>query len=522
MSPPTRMVVVWCPDWPIVAAGIDGGMVSAAIVFANRVVACSAAARREGVKRGLRRREAQARCPELVILERDESTDARAFEPVIVALEEICPRIEIIRPGVCAFAARGPSRYFGGDEAVRRLVMKTAGVPCNVGVADGQFAARLAARASDDAHVSTAGRVVPPGAEATSVFLAPFPVASLDRPELADLLVRLGVRTLGQFAALPAPQVLGRFGPDGEAAHRLAQGRDDRPLVARVVPPDCTKAAEIDPPAERAEQAAFVAKALADELHDDLRHRALACTRIVIEAETEHGEHLARVWRHDGALTAQAIAERVRWQLDGWLQGSAAERPTSGITLVRLSPDEVKADTGRQDGFWGGATQADERAGRALARVQGMLGPDAAGTAVIVGARGRPTASSSFRGAILEWLIQRGASQNVKSPRGRGRCRHPRRRSFTGRKSGPNLSIATAGRSRSPAAACSDAIRCGCQSTARLGATLLVGPDRGRSTSVGGIRRSIVVARMQAVMADGSAHLLAVEGGRWWVEATYD
>ena len=38
--------------------------------------------------------------------------------------------------------------------------------------------------------------------------------AALDRPELTDLLRRLGLRTLGDFAALPAADVLARFGFD--------------------------------------------------------------------------------------------------------------------------------------------------------------------------------------------------------------------------------------------------------------------------------------------------------------------
>ncbi len=39
-----RMLVVWCPDWPVVAAGAPpAGQV--AVVHANRVVACSPAAR---------------------------------------------------------------------------------------------------------------------------------------------------------------------------------------------------------------------------------------------------------------------------------------------------------------------------------------------------------------------------------------------------------------------------------------------------------------------------------------------
>src|SRR5918998_914526 len=65
-----RMVVVWCPDWPVVAAGAPPDSLTA-VVHANRVVACSEAARAEGVRPGLRRREAQSRCPELELLASD-------------------------------------------------------------------------------------------------------------------------------------------------------------------------------------------------------------------------------------------------------------------------------------------------------------------------------------------------------------------------------------------------------------------------------------------------------------------
>ncbi|MBW3557856.1 MAG: DNA polymerase Y family protein, partial [Actinobacteria bacterium] len=146
-----RTLVVWCPDWPVTAALLSepgraaDEVVPAAVVHANLVVACSAAARAEGVQRGLRRREAQARCPGLVVVERDAGAEARAFEPVVATLDSLCPRIEILRPGCCAFATRGPSRYFGGDEALTALVVQTVPVPCRVGVADGPFAALLAA-----------------------------------------------------------------------------------------------------------------------------------------------------------------------------------------------------------------------------------------------------------------------------------------------------------------------------------------------------------------------------------------
>jgi protein ImuB len=510
----TRTLVVWCPDWPVTAAGV-GPDEPAAVFHANRVIACSAAARAEGVQRGIRRREAQGRCPELVVLDHDPSRDARAFEPVVAALDELCPRIEILRPGRCALASRGPARYFGGeaalvDKVASTLAPKVAG-GVRIGIADGPFAAMLAARTS---------AVVPAGR--SREFLAGFPVTALERPELADLLQRLGLRRLGDLAGLPPAQVLARFGPDGELAHRLARGLDERPLQARIPPPDYSASAELDPPADRVDRAAFVAKSLADSLHEELATRGLACTRILIEAETEHGEELARLWRHDGALTAGAIAERVRWQLDGWLNASAwGDRPTSGIAKVRLTPDEVRPDTGRQLGFWGGSTLLDERAARALARVQGMLGPASVGTAVLQGGR-----SPAERVRFVPWGDAREADRPELdaslSP-------------WPGAVPPPAPALVHA-----PALAASvvDTDGGDVQVTGRgvcSGAPASLSIDGGPWAAVVGWAGPWPVeerwwdppehrrrARFQLLTSSGHAVLAAVEGGRWWIEATYD
>ena len=513
--PAPRTLVVWCPDWPIAAAGVDA-QTPAAVLHANRVIACSAGARREGVVRGIRRREAQARCPELEIVENDPHRDARAFEPVVAALDDVCPRIEIVRPGVCAFLMRGPTRYFGGDDAVAARTLELAGVDCRVGIADGRFAAGLAARQAR--HGETRWQSIAIGA--TRAFLAPFPIKVLDRPELADLLVRLGIRTLGDLAALPPSSVLARFGPDGELAWRLARGLEERPLAARTPPPDLALEAELDPPADRADRAAFVAKSLADQLHDELGRRGLACTRIAIEAETEHGEHHIRLWRHDGALTPGAIAERVRWQLDGWLTSTpigARNRPTAGITLVRLTPDEVRPDDGRQLGFWGGTTLQDERAARALARVQGMIGLDGVLTAVRQGGR-----SPAEQIRLVPWGDARVAEAPSDPP-------------WPGNVPSPAPALVH----RDPVAAeVVDASGAPVRVTGRGLCT--AGPAR--LSIINGTWDEIVAwagpwpvderwwdpkerrrrARFQLLTAGGAAHLAAVEGGRWWIEATYD
>jgi protein ImuB len=170
--------------------------------------------------------------------------------------------------------------------------------------------------------------------------------------------------------------VLARFGTDGATAHRLAAGLDERLPATRPPSPDLAVEAELEPPAERVDTAAFVGRALASELHATLSARGHVCTRLVIMAETEHGERFERVWRLD-LFCAGVVADRVRWQLDGWLNGTAAHRPTAGISLLRLVPDELATAAGRQLGFWGGSGGADERVVRALARVEGLLGPEA-------------------------------------------------------------------------------------------------------------------------------------------------
>ncbi|MEV6489731.1 DNA polymerase Y family protein, partial [Actinoplanes sp. NPDC051633] len=225
--------MIWCPDWPVIAAEIVDGVPAAgpvAVLHANRVVACSEAARLEGVRRGLRRREAQGRCSRLVVVDHDPGRDARAFEPVVTAIEEVAAGVEVIRPGACALAARGPARYFGGEEAAAERIVEQVAQACEVesqaGIAEGVFAAGLAARD---------GRIVAPGR--TREFLAGVTVEALERPELTDLLRRLGVKTLGDFAALPPSDVLTRFGFDGALAHRLAAGFDHRPLAVRRPPP---------------------------------------------------------------------------------------------------------------------------------------------------------------------------------------------------------------------------------------------------------------------------------------------
>ncbi|MBP2476273.1 protein ImuB [Crossiella equi] len=387
---PLRLLVVWCPEWPVIAAARAAGLevfTPAAVVAQGRVLACTESAREEGVRRGLRRREAQARCPQLVVFEDDPVRDARLFEPVALGIEELAPGIEIVRPGLVALPAQGPEGYFGDEGAAEALVDQVgalAGVECQVGIADGIFAATLAAHR---------GVLVPPGR--SPEFLGGLGIGELAQPaervegraELVDLLRRLGLRTLGEFGALPEREVASRFGAPAVLAHRLARGLEERPPDRRVPPAELAVSEHFEEPVDRVDAAAFAARALAERLQELLVDRGLACTRLGIQARTENGEELARVWRCAEPLSANGIADRVRWQLEGWLRVGG---PSAGLTVLRVAPEEVVDAGVLQLDLWKGegAVQLAERAARAFVRVQGLLGPDAVVTGVLGGGRG--------------------------------------------------------------------------------------------------------------------------------------
>jgi protein ImuB len=397
VSEPLRLIAVWCPDWPVTTARVEAGLpvdAPIAVVTANRVVACSHAAREHGVRRGLRRREAQAHCPQLIVIPRDEAAEARVFEPVVAALEAIAPGVEITRPGLAAIGVRGPTRYFGGETGVLHALSRgVAGIPALagadllIGIADGGFAAEQAARR---------GVVVDAGS--SPAFLKDLPIETLDpsgASPLIDLLRRLGIRTLGACAALPARDVLARFGPDGAWAHRQAGGRDDRPVSGRRPPTEFTVTLDLEPPVDRVDTVTFSARGVAEQFVTDLAAHGLACTCLELQALSENGEETVRRWRHAGVLSTVDVLDRVRWQLEGWLSGAPrgacdpgrSPGPTGGVTRLRLVPVEAVPTGAHQQALWGGSGAEDERAARALARVQTLLGHGSVLTPVLDGGR---------------------------------------------------------------------------------------------------------------------------------------
>lgn len=206
-----------------------------------RVGEVSGAAEGFGVYRGMALGEALARCPELRLVPGDPLRTARAWEEMAGALEGIGAALELARPGLAYFAADGLRGLHGGEAGVIAAAGRALrGAGCGgdrggagrIGAGPTRFCALAAALRARPRRA----RVLRGTAEARR-HLAACPVDLLaHRAETAGLvepLRRLGIRTLGELAALGPGPLADRFGEPGLLARRLALG-EDTPLRPRA------------------------------------------------------------------------------------------------------------------------------------------------------------------------------------------------------------------------------------------------------------------------------------------------
>lgn len=391
-----RLLAVWVPDWPVVALTLehlhrpagggarhapppDPALEPVAVVGARGVRAASAPAREAGVRRGMRLRVARSLCPDLVVVPPQPEREARAFEPVMAALSTVLAEPVVVRPGLALSGARGPARWFGGEEEVAQAlveaVARDVGVECFVGGGDSLLTAVLAARS---------GVLVPAGRAAD--FLAPWGLRSVlaavptereraqTEPHL-ETLTRLGLRTLADLARLPRADVAARFGSVGEQVHRLAAGEAWQVPTCPRPAADIDSALTLDPPVARADAAAFAARTLAERLSASLVGSGLAAGRLRVEAECEDGCVLSRSWMLETVPSPADLTDRVRWQIEGWLAGRAGHRPASALVRLRLLALELAPAGTSQAGLWSApGDQGRRRALRAAERVESLLG----------------------------------------------------------------------------------------------------------------------------------------------------
>lgn len=283
---------------------------------ALRVQARTPAARSAGVRPGMTVAEARAICPALEVELRRADEELRDLHDLSGQLLAISPNIAALPPESLVAEVGRSARLFseGGQDPEAHMLarmcvrLRELGHVVNGVVADDPATALACAAWGEES------RVVPPGGGAAA--LAPLPLAALHLPWAEhDLLIGLGIRSVGDFAALPPASLAGRFGPATRLAHALARGRALTPtLPAAEVPELVSLRQDLPDPIDSSEALLFVVNSLLIDASARLCARAQAATRLTL------------LLRLDGAPTQQ-LSLRL---------GAPTRAPARILRLLRL------------------------------------------------------------------------------------------------------------------------------------------------------------------------------------------
>ena len=341
---------------PVVAGACEGP-----------VVAASEEALAFGVRAGMSVRQAEHRCPAVVVLEPAPEAAERLRNLLAAALYDLAPLVEVRIEGIAWLDLEGvPKRGEAIREARRRLRQATGAEP-RLGLAAGPFSARLAAARARP------GRLLE--ANDAAAFLAPLPTVELQlEPELMERLDLLGLRTLGQVAALGPRQLESQLGRVGRRAVLLARGREPEWLRPWRPPLFTSAHRQFEPPVEDREALLFVARALAGDLAVELGLRGAGAKKIRMRVETEgrggSPEERESLVRHPLSSPAELFGLLSSWLRD-W-------QPAGPVALLAVELPELEAAGRRQLRLWSGGDGSKEEVDAALERLQERHGESVA------------------------------------------------------------------------------------------------------------------------------------------------
>lgn len=378
-----------------------------AVVSGGRVLEASPDAAKVGVSPGMTPREAHARLPSLALVELDTDLSKRAFAPIVQAVFEVTPFVQIERPGHLHFPLEGVIRFYRAAEALAERILGS--LPSSavlrpqgdttpavgVGIAPSRFASLLAAtRAARVAGPPPASNL--PDGESPSPpagwmaldldasperFVADFSIESLRYvlepadPHDMEVWHLLGIHTLGDLAVLDPGALADRFGEWAVAAWNLAKGRDPDVLLPVSPPRDFEASHEFDPPASTFDRLLFACGEVGARLEEKLAAEAVGCRYLRLEVSEQAGRTTSLAWRVEGSISLSA--QGCRWHLE-------SIAVSSPVTLLRLIPQDIVPLGGIQlaiEGLSPGGSYAGkdwEAARRALVRAESIFGEPAA------------------------------------------------------------------------------------------------------------------------------------------------
>jgi protein ImuB len=280
------------------------------------------------------------------------------------------PRIEETSPDTVVFDIRGLRRICGTEEQIASEIQRRVGIAANLAIASNPDAAVHAAQGLRGV------RILPPGREAA--ILAPLPAYLLGgSPEFARSLDMWGIRTFGEFAALPPLGVFARLGEEGAHMQRLAHGAGRRQLRIRVDPLAFREEKELDDSIDLLESLLFVLAQMMNELCERLRYHGQSTNEIRLRLKLERASDHRVALR----LPVPMLDPKVLLKL---LQLELNERPPQApIEKIQLEMMPVEPRP-TQHGLFLPSSPEPEKLEITLARIRALVGPANVGAPELV------------------------------------------------------------------------------------------------------------------------------------------
>lgn len=369
-----RIVSVWLPQWPIERRAREAAHGSrpqpdddALFVLAGTgkngltVTAANGAALAQGIWPGIGLADARARCPHLVSAPAEPETDARALAALARWCGRYAPTFNTDGADGLWIDIAGAAHLLGGEQALLNDLaarLQGLGFTARLGLADTPGGAWALARYGPGPareHPDQAARVhaflALPGPEELLSALDPLPVEALRlNGDALALLRRLGLKHIGQLAALPRASLKRRF-PSRDMLQAVLARLDQALGVVRE-PPEA-----LDAPPRHAARIAFAEPLISHqgvegalpELARDLcaqLTRALAGARAVCFT-AYRTDGTAAVIRTGFAAPCRAAGHMAR------LLGERAEEIDAGLGIdaMTLAAQAVEHLPAEQAGF---------------------------------------------------------------------------------------------------------------------------------------------------------------------------
>ena len=312
--------------------------------------------------------------------------------PLVALAAEFSPRYEQHRADLVSVDVRGLSRLFGSPKAIGAEMRREAaarGLRVHVAIAPSRMAALVLALARPGLTVVTAG--VPEALASIPLSLLeqlhedPLSAASrTDARVRADeakaataALKRWGLRTLGELAALPGPDLSARLGRGGRRWQAIARGEDTRPLVPMQPDERFEGRLELEWPIEGAEPLSFVLTRLLEPLSTRLerRDRGVAVLHVELGLVTRE-VHACRLELPSPLRDVRAL--RTLALLDFEARPPAGAIDTVTITL-EPTPGRIL-----QHALFARPHPTPEQLSTLLARLGALMGQDRVGAPAVV------------------------------------------------------------------------------------------------------------------------------------------